>query len=251
MADLFAATLHWLAMPISGAAEHHIAPWAYWHARLMVLAWSILLPLGMLIARFFKVLPGQNWPNVLDRKVWWRSHIHLQSAGVLLMTLALAIVYGRGTGVTTVVRLHHLLGWGVVTIGWIQVLGGWLRGTKGGPTDSHLRGDHYDMTLRRVVFEYVHKHAGWLALPFAVLATAIGLLIVDAPRWMPIVIGGWWLLLVAAFVIFQRRGMCIDTYQAIWGPSDLHPGNRRRPIGWGVRTAASRGSQDAKITRDR
>ena len=33
-----------------------------------------------------------------------------------------------------------------------QVLGGYLRGSKGGPTDHRLRGDHYDMTARRVWF---------------------------------------------------------------------------------------------------
>jgi hypothetical protein len=32
--------------------QHELAPWVQWHGRLMVLAWVILLPLGVLIARF-------------------------------------------------------------------------------------------------------------------------------------------------------------------------------------------------------
>ena len=63
----------------------------------------------------------------------------------------------------------------------------------------------------------------------------MGLLIVDAPRWMALILGVWWLILMAAFTRLQAAGRCIDTYQAIWGPDPAHPGNHLRPIGWGVR----------------
>jgi hypothetical protein len=52
---------------------------------------------------------------------------------------------------------------------------------------------------------------------------------------MPLVLALWWALLGAAFARWQRAGRCIDTYQAIWGPDPAHPGNRRPPVGWGVR----------------
>ena len=73
-----AACMDWLLAPASGAAEHHIAPWAAWHGRLMVLAWAVLLPVGVLVARFFKVMPGQDWPLRLDNKSWWHAHRLLQ-----------------------------------------------------------------------------------------------------------------------------------------------------------------------------
>ena len=60
------SVVQWLATPLSGAAHHALKPWLYWHARSMVLGWSVLLPLGILIARFFKIIPGQDWPRVLD-----------------------------------------------------------------------------------------------------------------------------------------------------------------------------------------
>ena len=41
--------------------------------------------------------------------------------------------------------------------------------------------------------------------------------------------------MVVACVVLQRRGRAIDTYQAIWGPGAEHPGNQRKPIGWGIR----------------
>lgn len=43
----------------------------------MVVAWGVLLPLGILIARFFKVTPRQRWPAELDNKFWWYSHLTL------------------------------------------------------------------------------------------------------------------------------------------------------------------------------
>ena len=58
--------LEWLLAPLSGAATHSLAPWAYWHARLMVLGWAVLLPVGVLVARFYKVTPQQDWPRELD-----------------------------------------------------------------------------------------------------------------------------------------------------------------------------------------
>jgi hypothetical protein len=229
----------WLATPLSGADTHEIAPWAYWHARLMVLSWSLLLPIGMLIARFFKIAPGQDWPNVLDRKFWWRSHLWLQTAGVLAMTVGLALVFWRAGLAARVARLHHWAGWIAVLIGWAQIVGGVMRGDKGGPTAATLRGDHYDMTRRRIIFEYVHKHLGWIAIPFAIVATGAGLALVDAPRWMPLTLSIWWVFLISTFVYLQRDGRCIDTYQAIWGPDESHPGARRAPIGFGIRKAGS------------
>jgi len=226
--------LAWLMAPLSGAATHEIAPWAYWHARLMVLAWGVLLPLGALAARYFKVLPRQAWPRQLDSQHWWRAHRLLQWAGVLLMTVGVALALGRAAAG----GWHAPLGWCLVSLGWAQVLGGYLRGSKGGPTDQRLRGDHYDMTARRVWFERLHKALGWLAILGAVGVIALGLVAADAPRWMPLALGAWWLLLAALAWRWQRAGRCVDTYQAIWGPDPAHPGNHAAPIGWGVQRRA-------------
>jgi hypothetical protein len=129
------------------------------------------------------------------------------------------------------------MGWTVMALGWLQVLGGLLRGTKGGPTDSRavgLAGDHYLMTPRRVAFERLHKIGGYVALVLALAVIPLGLALADAPRWMWLVIGGWWLVLAVAAVRLQQLGRCLDTYQAIWGPDPALPGNRLQPIGWGV-----------------
>ena len=229
--------LDWLTTPLSGATTHVIETAVAWHARLMVLAWGVLLPLGALAARFFKVLPGQDWPRVLDAKPWWHAHRLLQWSGVALMTLALALVLARhgAPGQAPTAVAHVWLGWLLAAAAWLQVAAGHARGSKGGPTAAGLRGDHYDMTPRRVRFERLHKGLGWAALAGARACIGLGLLAGDAPRWMPLGLALWWALLGTAFVRLQRAGRCIDTYQAIWGPDPAHPGNRCPPVGWGVR----------------
>jgi hypothetical protein len=145
--------MEWLLTPISGATGHAIAPWAALHGRLMVLSWSFLLPVGMLAARYFKVTPGQDWPRALDNKLWWRTHLWVQSAGVAAMTLAVLIALENASGAGGAAPVHRLCGWTAAAIAWLQVAGALLRGDKGGPTEPALRGDHYDMTPRRVAFE--------------------------------------------------------------------------------------------------
>ena len=52
-------------------------------------------------------------------------------------------------------------------------------------------GDHFSMARRRIIFEYVHKGAGYLLLALTVVALCTGLIAADAPRWMPFVLGVW------------------------------------------------------------
>lgn len=231
MSAVLAAIVDWLALPLSGATTHAIDPRIAWHARAMVLAWGVLLPLGALAARYLKVLPAQDWPRRLDHRAWWNLHRGFQYLGVALTLAAIWLVWRAGTSPAR--SAHAILGWGLVLAALIQVASGWLRGTKGGPDDP--AGDHYAMTRRRLAFERLHKGLGWMALFVSVVAIALGLALADAPRWMPVALVLWWMALTAAALALQRRGWCADTYQAIWGPSPAHPGNRIQPIGWGVR----------------
>ena len=210
----------------------------------MVLAWALLLPLGMLTARYFKVTRSQNWPQNLDNKLWWRLHLTLQVSGVLAMTIGLGLVWLSTGKAAFGHSLHSTLGWLVVGLGWMQLIGGYLRGSKGGPVklpDGRIdlaraqRGDHYNMSRRRVAFEWIHKLGGYAALVLSVLVTALGLTRAQAPAWMWVVIGLWWCVLCAIAWRLQVAGRCLDTYQAIWGPDPRHPGNLRRPIGFGIR----------------
>ena len=243
--------MEFLLEPWSGAAVHRIpAAWA-WHGRLMVFAGAVLFPVGVLLARYYKVTPRQNWPEELDNRFWWNGHRLTQYLGVGLMTAAVAVVWTECSGSRIAdwpcrrspTTHHAFVGLVALAIGWIQVVLGLARGSKGGPTDAGVdthdprtwRGDHYDMTPRRIAFEWSHKLLGYLALVLAVVAIVTGLVQVDAPRWMFLVIFVWWASLLAWAVRLQRQGRNIDTYQAIWGPDPGHPGAGQKPTGFGVK----------------
>ncbi|KIT14839.1 cytochrome b561 domain-containing protein [Jannaschia aquimarina] len=224
--------IDWLLAPIDLTRPHDVGALHAWHGRLMVLAWGVLVPLGVIIARFFKVLPRQRFPEVVENLFWWRTHLAAQGGALVLMAVGLVLVLWTGPGVSATAGawVHHWLGWAILALGAAQGMSGLLRGTKGGPTDPRgsLRGDHYDMTRRRLVFERVHKTLGYAALALSLAAVMTGLWQANAPRWMWMSLSFWWGGLAAAFVIFQRRGMVVDTYVALWGPDPSHPGNARR-----------------------
>lgn len=233
--------LEWLGAPVDPTRAHEIGALLSWHGRAMVAAWSVIVPIAILAARFFKIFPGQDWPNHLDDKRWWRTHRWGQYAALAVMGLGLYLILKvpkPTPGATASAGIHHLLGWATLALGSIQYVAAWLRGTKGGPTepapDGTLRGDHYDMSRRRRIFERLHKSIGYLALLISIAAVITGLWQANAPRWMFATLWVWYACVVAAFVLLQRRGMARDTYQAIWGPDPAHPGNGMRPIGLGV-----------------
>jgi Eukaryotic cytochrome b561 len=226
----------WLLASMDPSRVHNLDAAVAWHGRLMVLAWAVLLPLGVIIARFFKITSRQNWPAELDNKAWWHAHQALQyTAGVLLLAALVLIWRPLQSGSAW----HTWLGWIVVAVCGLQFVSAWLRGSKGGPTDTRsdgsLSGDHYDMTPRRRLFERLHKSIGYLVLALSLAATASGMWLVNAPNWMAVALAFWWLALIALWSILQARGKAMDTYQAIWGPDPQHPGNAVPPTGWGVR----------------
>jgi hypothetical protein len=231
------ALLHWLFLPIDATRVHDVSSLIAWHGRVMTLAWGFAVPIGVILARYFKILPRQNWPHELDNKVWWHSHLSLHYLAGLLTLLGIALVL---QGLVTIGNsgTHAVFGWALVLLALGQFMGGWLRGSKGGPTDraldGSLHGDHYSMTRRRVIFEYAHKGGGYLALCMACGAILSGLWRANAPHWMWLMLLFWWGFLITLAFNLQRKGRAFDTYQAIWGPDPNHPGNARKPIGLGT-----------------
>jgi hypothetical protein len=235
----------WLLAPISGGADHSVLGGVAWHGRLMVVAWLILAPLSIVIARFYKVTSGQDWPRFLDNPFWFIWHRRLGCLAGALMLVALGAIYWSNGAQFQRIGFHAIAGWCVMFFGAILIISALLRGTHGGPMNPMTRkpvppeqwhGDHYSMTRRRIVFEHVHKSLGYVVLPLALLAILSGLWMADAPNWMWIVVAVISLVFVAIFVRLQRYGRRIDTYQAVWGIDKDLPGNRRiRPIGWGIR----------------
>lgn len=241
--DFLERAIEWLAAPVSGAAAHYVEPWVSLHGRLMVFAWAILMPVGIVIARFYKVTPSQDWPRQLDNPFWMITHKMLGQATGLIMVFGLALVVLATPGDSPWRSFHAAAGWVVVLLGLAAIVGSLFRGTHGGPLVPYTRkpkppgtwgGDHYDMTPRRRFFERVHKSVGYLGLALSVAAILSGLAAADALVWMWLALALWWPGLIVVFALLQSQGRCIDTYQAIWGIDEDLSGNRVPPIGWGI-----------------
>lgn len=63
------------------------------HGVMMALTWLLLLPGGVLIARFFKVTKSQDWSNELDNRFWWNNHRWLNYGGISLATLGFVTIW--------------------------------------------------------------------------------------------------------------------------------------------------------------
>lgn len=225
--------IDWLLAPIDLARAHDVPASLSWHARMMVLAWVVLVPLGILCARYLKVTPRQNWPQELDNRTWWHLHRLFQYSAGVIMLAGLGLALARPEAVASLTEqawIHRALGWAVIWLACVQFASAILRGSKGGPTspapDGSLRGDHYDMTPRRIVFEWVHKNSGRIALVLSVPVVISGLWQLNAPHWMWLITALWWAAVGCAAALAERYMGAHATYQAIWGPDPSHPGNR-------------------------
>ncbi len=211
--------------------------WGY-HALLMVGIWVILVPLCIITIRFGKPRPKPNGITEqvkLTNLVWWWFSVHKYglylAIGLSFVGLVIALVVSSGFNGS----VHSMFGLATIILGCLQVIAGWLRGKHGGryyytadPDDpSTWRGDHFDMTTRRRIFEAYHKTAGYFAGFFAVGAVASGLM--QYP--MPVLAGA---VIVAVFVILglcivlEFKGLRYDGYRAAHGNNPDHPHNLAR-----------------------
>lgn len=189
----------------------------------MVIAWSMLIPAGGVVARYYKVTPGQDFPRVIENLSWWHWHRALQYSGMVVSTVALGVILSKTGGRFD--TLHGRCGIAVMTLGWLQVVSALLRGSKGGPTDkradprdpSTWRGDHYDMTPRRRAFEAWHKPVGWLVMLMAAVTILLGVQLADSPSWVLFGIGILQAGVLASLTDGIARRRWVATYASLWG----------------------------------
>ncbi len=208
------------------------------HALLMIGIWFVLVPIGLFAIRFFKPKPItygiEKGTGRLDPKlIWWTIHYSFLYAAVGLAfagTMWAMVVSGGFSG-----TVHSIFGLGTVLFGGLQIVSAWFRGTHGGkhapesdPNDpSTWRGDHFDMTPRRRLFEAYHKTFGYFAIVLAMGAVATGL----QQYWTPliaIVLGVILVVSSALFVYLEGNGYRQDTYRSVYGNHPDNPYNKLR-----------------------
>lgn len=211
--------------------------WNY-HAVLMYVVWMGLVPLCVTIMRFHKPPPSEKGIRrdvSLRHREWWFFSVHkyglfLAMAVVLAGTAVAFWASGGFSG-----SVHACLGALTVAMGLGQILSSQMRGTRGGryrvgadPDDpATWRGDQYDHTPKRRLFEAVHKTCGYFTLICAFAAVGSGLMQYAMPVLTGVVVltGLGWL---AAWVLYDFRGRAYDGYRVAHGYGLEHPYNKQR-----------------------
>ena len=100
---------------------------------------GVIAPLAILAARFGKFWPGQRRPDEPDSQHWWRMH-WIPNLGVTLLSLVAVYLVLRLRNETQ--TYHCSSGYVTLALVAIQIFNGLARGSKGGPTEPEMRGDH-------------------------------------------------------------------------------------------------------------
>ncbi|NTA40242.1 cytochrome b561 domain-containing protein [Agrobacterium salinitolerans] len=210
--------------------------WNY-HAILMFSVWGVCVPAILFLTRFAKPAPTLNGSMSRPQEplIWFNFHKYglycCMSASIGGGLLAVIVSNGVSGSI------HSFLGIATVVFGALQLVIAAMRGSRGGKfapgvnLDDPLtwRGDHYDMTPRRLWFEAAHKTVGYATLFSATGAIATGL----AQYWMieiGIMAATVFVTGVIAAIVFEGLGKRHDTYQSYYGNHPDHPHNKSKLV---------------------
>jgi len=127
------------------------------HGALMFLGWGVIIPLGMLIARYFRHL-GPNW---------FEAHRGFQTFGYILAIIALIIILVDVKGINVP---HGQFGIAIMIVGFFQILVAIFR--------PHKEPGSYPTTVR-IYFEYGHWWVGRLLVLAGIVNVFVGIAQID------------------------------------------------------------------------
>ncbi|RZB96664.1 cytochrome b561, DM13 and DOMON domain-containing protein At5g54830-like [Glycine soja] len=141
----------------SAEAEQDLLPVLAVHGFMMFIAWGILLPGGILAARYLKHLKGDGW---------YRIHVYLQYSGLVIVLLALlfAVAELRGFYFSSA---HVKCGFATILLACIQPVNAFLRPQK--PANGE------QASSKRVIWEYFHGIVGRCAVVVGIAALFTGM----------------------------------------------------------------------------
>ncbi|CAH9086172.1 unnamed protein product [Cuscuta europaea] len=146
-----------LLMRGSAEAEEDLRPVLAVHGFMMFLAWGILLPGGILAARYLKHLKGDGW---------FQIHVYLQYSGLTIVFLGFlfAVAELRGFAFNS---LHVKFGLLAITLVIAQPVNAYFRPKKPSPSEEG--------SSKRVIWEYVHVVTGRCAIIVGIAALISGM----------------------------------------------------------------------------
>lgn len=141
----------------SAEAEQDLRPVLAVHGFMMFLAFGILLPGGILAARYLKHIKGDGW---------YQIHVYLQYSGlaIILLGFLFAVAELRGFFLTS---LHVKFGVTAIFLACFQPLNAFLRPKRPANGES--------VSSKRLVWEYLHVIVGRSAIVAGVAALISGM----------------------------------------------------------------------------
>lgn len=133
------------------------------HGSLMLIAWGLLLPTGVMVAAFGKHR-SDAW--------WFKVHRIIQPLGLLFAIIAWIIalrhfsVLGKKPDGASLNYPHAVLGMTTMVIGLIQPINAIFR--------PHPPKEGEDKALLRFVWELLHKGLGWIGILLGLITVGMG-----------------------------------------------------------------------------
>jgi len=148
------------------------------HGSLMIIGWGAFLFIGVLVARYGR--------KALKDGLWFTVHQGLQVFGMLMTTTGFIIAFNMVDGVHFATKFHGQLGVAVMSLAYLQMLGGFLRPHKEEGTEP---------TGPRKVFEIAHPWTGRLLVVLASITIFAGINQNSPPQWH------WWVNILFGCVL--------------------------------------------------
>jgi len=159
----------------------------------MFSSWGVLLPCGMLWARYARNLKGDIWFQVHRAVQYFGFTISI--AGFILILIASPDRYGMYP--------HHIYGTIIITLGLCQVLSAFFR--------PHKK-EGYAISRSRVIFEYFHWWNGRIVLLAAIYQVYSGILLEFQNTAYQVILSTTYIVVVgvvlAVILIVEIRNYC-------------------------------------------
>ncbi|KAG6516909.1 cytochrome b561, DM13 and DOMON domain-containing protein At5g54830-like [Zingiber officinale] len=127
------------------------------HGFMMFVAWGMLLPGGILAARYLKHIKGDGW---------YQLHVYLQYSGIVIMLLGLLFAAAELRGFYLSI-VHVKFGVAAILLACAQPINAYLRPKK--PTEEEMA------SSKRTIWEYFHVITGRSAIVVGVAALISGM----------------------------------------------------------------------------
>jgi len=164
-----------------------------WHGILMMLAWGVVLPIGMIVARFCRHRPNY---------IWFKVHMPFQICGALTAFTGGSLIFYTLWPNGHFAVWHAFSGIVLLCILFLQCCVGIFRPrTEEGKPKTRVRN----------CFKWWHAWTGRVILLAAFVQALSGILFINWPQWAFIVYFFWGVLILAVIIILEAWRCCRKT----------------------------------------